>query len=119
MAVNEASAATLEQVESKDGTKNQTWQERLQAWDKLLLNEHVQELVDQDKTKFVVPINHEEIRSNLAEEQEEKELQTYKHRAFWVARRWWKYRPSLPYTYFLAKVETLEVFFSSQQHLGV
>lgn len=87
------------------------WQERLQEWDSLIQNEQLKELVEQDKTKYVVPINKNEVRANMAEELAERETSSNKEWAFWVARRWWKYRPNMPYTYFLTKVESLEVCF--------
>jgi hypothetical protein len=87
------------------------WQERLQEWDSLIKREQLKELVEQDKTKYVVPINKKEVRANMAEELVEREMSSNKEWAFWVARRWWKYRPNMPYTYFLTKVESLEVCF--------
>ena len=66
-------------------------------------------MAEEDNVKYEYPVNTEQLSENLAEEQEEMEVQPKKEWAFWVSRRWWKYRPKLPYTYFMSKVENLEV----------
>ncbi len=80
-------------------------------WEKLIQREKLQDIKDDQTSKYKALLNHREIEANFSEEQAQKELQSYKQPAFWVARRWWKYRPKLPYLYFLAKVENLEVIY--------
>jgi hypothetical protein len=95
--------------ESPNNAPKKNWQERLMEWEKLIQREKLQDIKDDQTSKYKALLNHREIEVNFTEEQAEKELQSYKQPAFWVARRWWKYRPKLPYLYFLAKVENLEV----------
>ena len=74
----------------------------------------MKEMAEEDETKYVFPVNTHELSENLAEEQNEMKSQPKMEWAFWVSRRWWKYRPKIPYTYFMSKVENFEVIHQNQ-----
>ncbi|KAG0583886.1 hypothetical protein KC19_3G168900 [Ceratodon purpureus] len=86
-----------------------SWEDRLEAWEELIEKENLKDMAEEENTKYEYPVDTHELSENLAEEQEELEVQPKKKLAFWVSRRWWKYRPKIPYTYFMSKVENLEV----------
>lgn len=86
-----------------------SWQERLEAWEELIQKENLKEMAEADRTKYEIPINPDELSRKTAEEMEQAEAQPPRDWAFWVSRRWWIYRPKMPYTYFMTKVENLEV----------
>jgi len=50
-----------------------------------------------------------EVENSLRKEVVEKVTTTQGTRALWIAKRWWKYRPKLPYNYFLDKLDSSEV----------
>lgn len=79
-----------------------------------MAKEKLKDMAEEEDTKYEFPVNTHELSENLAEEQDEMESQPKKELAFWVSRRWWKYRPKIPYTYFMSKVENLEVIHQKQ-----
>lgn len=84
-----------------------TWQERLAKWEDILEKEKWQEDIDALTSKYVITFDWQQMKENYRKEQEEKSPDN--HRGRWITKRWWQYRPKLPYTYFLLKVESLEV----------
>lgn len=50
-----------------------------------------------------------EVENSLRKETVEKARTTQGTRALWIAKRWWRYRPKLPYNYFLDKLDCSEV----------
>lgn len=50
-----------------------------------------------------------EVEESLRRDVTEKVSDTRGTRAQWISKRWWRYRPKLPYTYFLEKLDSSEV----------
>lgn len=88
-------------------TSRGTWQERLAKWEEILEKEKWEEDIDALTSKYVITFDWQQMKENFLKEQEEKRPNT--QWGEWISKRWWQYRPKLPYTYFLQKVECLEV----------
>ncbi|XP_055801449.1 ATP-dependent zinc metalloprotease FTSH 12, chloroplastic [Solanum dulcamara] len=86
-----------------------TWRERLQAWHKILRKEKMAEQLDSVNARYVVEFDMKEVENSLRKDVAEKTKETQGTRALWISKRWWRYRPKLPYTYFLQKLDTSEV----------
>ncbi|KAL6206120.1 hypothetical protein ACLB2K_023369 [Fragaria x ananassa] len=93
------------QVQENTGT----WRERLQKWKEILQNEKLAEQLDSANSKYVVEFDMKEVENSLRKDVVEKVTETQGTRALWIAKRWWLYRPKLPYTYFLQKLDSSEV----------
>lgn len=50
-----------------------------------------------------------EVENSLRKDVAEKATATQGTRSLWIAKRWWRYRPKLPYNYFLDKLDSSEV----------
>ncbi|XP_029130211.1 ATP-dependent zinc metalloprotease FTSH 12, chloroplastic isoform X2 [Cajanus cajan] len=86
-----------------------TWRERLHKWRKILRKERFSEQLDSLNAKYVVEFDMKEVENSLRKDVAEKVTGTQGTRALWIAKRWWHYRPKLPYTYFLDKLDSSEV----------
>ncbi|XP_016476221.1 ATP-dependent zinc metalloprotease FTSH 12, chloroplastic [Nicotiana tabacum] len=86
-----------------------TWRERLQAWHEILREEKIAEQLDSVNSRYVVEFDMKEVENSLRKDVVEKTRETQGARALWISKRWWRYRPKLPYTYFLQKLDTSEV----------
>ncbi|XP_021802259.1 ATP-dependent zinc metalloprotease FTSH 12, chloroplastic isoform X3 [Prunus avium] len=86
-----------------------TWRERLQKWNEILQKEKLAEQLDSANSKYVVEFDMKEVENSLRKDVVEKVTETQGTRALWIAKRWWMYRPRLPYTYFLQKLDCSEV----------
>ncbi|OIT02393.1 PREDICTED: ATP-dependent zinc metalloprotease FTSH 12, chloroplastic [Nicotiana attenuata] len=86
-----------------------TWRERLQAWHEILRKEKMAEQLDSVNSRYVVEFDMKEVENSLRKDVVEKTRETQGARALWISKRWWRYRPKLPYTYFLQKLDTSEV----------
>lgn len=86
-----------------------TWRERLQTWKEVLQKEKLAEQVDSQNAKYVVEFDMNEVEKSLRKDVVEKVAETQGTRALWIAKRWWLYRPQLPYSYFLEKLDCSEV----------
>lgn len=86
-----------------------TWRERLQTWKEILRKEKLSEQLDSVNSKYVVEFDMKEVENSLRKDVVEKVTETEGTRALWISKRWWRYRPKLPYTYFLQKLESSEV----------
>ncbi|KAM2949019.1 hypothetical protein FF1_035960 [Malus domestica] len=93
------------QVQEDSGT----WRERLQKWNVVLQKEKLAEQLDSAKSKYVVEFDMKEVENSLRKDVVERVTETQGTRALWIAKRWWLYRPRLPYTYFLQKLDCSEV----------
>ncbi|OWM81080.1 ATP-dependent zinc metalloprotease FTSH 12, chloroplastic [Punica granatum] len=89
--------------------KGDTWRERLSTWKEVLKNEQLNEQLDSLKAKYVVEFDMKEVENSLRKDVKEKVANSQGVRAQWIAKRWWRYRPKLPYTYFLQKLDSSEV----------
>lgn len=89
--------------------KSSTWRERLQKWNELLRKEKLAEQLDSSHASYVVEFDMKEVESSLRKDVVEKETNTQGTRALWISKRWWRYRPKLPYTFFLQKLDCSEV----------
>ncbi|KAL5975755.1 ATP-dependent zinc metalloprotease FTSH 12, chloroplastic [Asimina triloba] len=67
------------------------------------------EEMDSVNAKYVVDFDMQEVEKSLRKDMLEKVSETDGSRALWIAKRWWHYRPKLPYTYFLQKLDCSEV----------
>lgn len=86
-----------------------SWRERLATWKEMLEREKVTEQLKSSTAKFVVEFDMEEVENSLRKDVVEKTSETEGTRALWISKRWWRYRPKLPYTYFLQKLDSSEV----------
>lgn len=93
-----------------DGQESSTtWQERLSKWKEILQKEKLTEQIDSLNAKYVVDFDMQEVEKSLRKEVVERKSDTDASRALWISKRWWHYRPKLPYTYFLNKLDSSEV----------
>lgn len=67
------------------------------------------EQLDSVNARYVVEFDMKEVENSLRKDVVEKTKETQGTRALWISKRWWRYRPKLPYTYFLQKLDTSEV----------
>ncbi|KAI8011682.1 hypothetical protein LOK49_LG06G00056 [Camellia lanceoleosa] len=95
---------SVENQESRE-----TWRERLQTWKEILRKEKLAEQLDSLNAKYVVEFDMKEVENSLHKDVVEKVTNTQGTRALWISKRWWRYRPKLPYTYFLQKLDSSEV----------
>lgn len=86
-----------------------TWRERLHTWKEILRKEKLDEQIDSMHAKYVVDFDMQEVERSLRKDVVEKVSDTQGGRALWISKRWWQYRPKLPYTYFLSKLDCSEV----------
>ncbi|KAH6787857.1 FTSH protease 12 [Perilla frutescens var. hirtella] len=86
-----------------------TWRDRLAAWKEILQKEKLAEQVGSLNSKYVVEFDMKEVENSLRKDVVEKAQNTRGTRALWISKRWWRYRPKLPYTYFLQKLDSSEV----------
>nr|DAD43966.1 TPA_asm: hypothetical protein HUJ06_002196 [Nelumbo nucifera] len=87
----------------------ETWRERLHAWREILRKDKFAEQLDFLSAKYVVDFDLQEVEKSLQKDVVEKLSSTQGTRALWISKRWWRYRPKLPYTYFLHKLDCSEV----------
>ncbi|KAJ0043421.1 hypothetical protein Pint_18131 [Pistacia integerrima] len=71
--------------------------------------EKLSEEVDSLNARYVVEFNMKEVEKGLHKDVVEKVIETQGTRALWIAKRWQRYCPKLPYTYFLDKLDSSEV----------
>lgn len=86
-----------------------TWRERFQTWKEILQKEKLAEQIDSQNAKYVVEFDMKEVENSLRKDVAEKVTETHGTRALWISKRWWLYRPKLPYSYFLQKLDSSEV----------
>ncbi|XP_057835823.1 ATP-dependent zinc metalloprotease FTSH 12, chloroplastic isoform X1 [Cryptomeria japonica] len=94
---------------SRTVTTKGAWLERLGNWDRILEKEKVDEDTDKLSSKFAISFDWQEMKENFELQQKQRLPNSQRYRGEWISKRWWQYRPKLPYTYFLLKVECLEV----------
>lgn len=86
-----------------------TWRERLATWKEMLEREKISEQLNSSTAKYVVEFDMKEVEKSLRKDVIERTSETEGTRALWISKRWWRYRPKLPYTYFLQKLDSSEV----------
>nr|QKY65103.1 FTSH protease 12 [Passiflora contracta] len=96
-------------VAVKAQESDRTWRERLQAWKEILRQEKLVEELGTSNAKYVVEFDMKEVENSLRKDVADKITETRGTRALWISKRWWLYRPKLPYTYFLHKLDCSEV----------
>lgn len=87
-----------------------TWRERLQAWKEILQKDKLAEQLESLKAQYAVEFDMKEVEDSLRKDVVEKVKSNQGNRALWISKRWWRYRPKLPYTYFLQKLDSSEVY---------
>lgn len=85
------------------------WRDRLAVWKEILQKEKLAEELSAMNSKYVVEFDMKEVENSLRKEVVEKAKNSNGTRALWISKRWWRYRPKLPYTYFLEKLDSSEV----------
>ncbi|EPS74203.1 hypothetical protein M569_00544, partial [Genlisea aurea] len=85
------------------------WRDRLMAWKAILQKEKLSEQITSLNSKYALEFDMKEVENSLREDLAEKAKSAQGTRALWISKRWWRYRPKLPYTYFLQKLELSEV----------
>ncbi|KFK42356.1 hypothetical protein AALP_AA2G245500 [Arabis alpina] len=96
-------------VSGETGDSVGTWRERLASWKEMLEREKISEQLNSSMAKYVVEFDMKEVEKSLRKDVIEKTSETEGTRALWISKRWWRYRPKLPYTYFLQKLDSSEV----------
>ncbi|CAA7062112.1 unnamed protein product [Microthlaspi erraticum] len=96
-------------VSGESGESVGTWRERLASWKEMLEREKVSEQLNSSMAKYVVEFDMKEVEKSLRKDVLERTSETEGTRALWISKRWWRYRPKLPYTYFLQKLDSSEV----------
>ncbi|KAI9161766.1 hypothetical protein LWI28_020493 [Acer negundo] len=96
-------------ISDKVQENNGNWRERLGAWKEIMRRENLSEGLDSSNAKYVVEFDMKEVENSLRKDVVGKVSETQGTRALWIAKRWWRYRPKLPYTYFLDKLDSSEV----------
>ncbi|XP_073149013.1 ATP-dependent zinc metalloprotease FTSH 12, chloroplastic [Henckelia pumila] len=96
-------------VVKQDSDSGGTWRDRLTAWREILQKEKLSEQLDSLNSKYVVEFDMKEVENSLRKDVVEKAKNAHGARALWISKRWWRYRPKLPYTYFLQKLDSSEV----------
>ncbi|KAK3217754.1 hypothetical protein Dsin_011724 [Dipteronia sinensis] len=96
-------------ISDKVQENNGNWRERLGAWKEIMRRENLSEELDSSNAKYVVEFDMKEVENSLRKDVVGKVSETQGTRALWIAKRWWRYRPKLPYTYFLDKLDSSEV----------
>ncbi|EYU27570.1 hypothetical protein ABFS82_13G145300 [Erythranthe guttata] len=91
------------------GDAGGTWRDRLAAWKGILKKEELGEQLSSLNSKYVVEFDMKEVENSLRKDVVEKARNAQGTRALWISKRWWRYRPKLPYTYFLQKLDSSEV----------
>lgn len=86
-----------------------SWRDRLSRWKDILEKEKLSEQSDSVNAKYVVEFDMKLVEESLRRDVTEKVSDTRGTRAKWISKRWWRYRPKLPYTYFLEKLDSSEV----------
>ncbi|KAL3737463.1 hypothetical protein ACJRO7_026260 [Eucalyptus globulus] len=86
-----------------------SWRDRLSGWKDILEKEKLSEQSDSVSAKYVVEFDMKEVEESLRRDVTEKVSDSQGTRAQWISKRWWRYRPKLPYTYFLEKLDSSEV----------
>lgn len=86
-----------------------SWRERLEAWNKIMESEKLSEQLSSLNSRYAVEFDMKEVEENLRKDVVEKASAAHGARALWISKRWWRYRPKLPYTYFLEKLDSSEV----------
>ncbi|CAI9088033.1 OLC1v1022262C3 [Oldenlandia corymbosa var. corymbosa] len=95
---------------SVQNTESQgTWRERLKTWNEILQKDKLAEQLDSSRAQYVVEFDMKEVENSLRKEIAEKGKENHWPRALWISKRWWRYRPKLPYMYFLQKLDSSEV----------
>ncbi|ESQ27162.1 hypothetical protein EUTSA_v100180710mg, partial [Eutrema salsugineum] len=96
-------------VSGEIGDSVGTWRERLATWKEMLEREKLSEQLNSSRAKYVVEFDMKEVEKSLRKDVIERTSETEGTRALWISKRWWRYRPKLPYTYFLQKLDSSEV----------
>ncbi|KAL2897228.1 ATP-dependent zinc metalloprotease FTSH 12 chloroplastic [Bienertia sinuspersici] len=86
-----------------------SWRDRLNAWTEILEKEKLAEQISPFNAKYSVEFDMKEVENSLRKDVLEKASDAQGTRALWISKRWWRYRPKLPYTYFLEKLDSSEV----------
>ncbi|GLT31963.1 hypothetical protein SLA2020_066600 [Shorea laevis] len=86
-----------------------TWRQRLHTWKEILRKEKLSEQLGSLNSRYVVQFDMKEVENSLRKDIVEKTTETRGTRALWISKRWWRYRPKLPYTYLLQKLDSSEV----------
>lgn len=94
-------------VENQD--TGRTWRDRVTAWKETLQKEKLAEQLNSLNAKYVAEFDMKEVENSLRKDVVEKAKNAQGTRALWISKRWWRYRPKLPYTYFLQKLDSSEV----------
>ncbi|PWA57408.1 FTSH protease 12 [Artemisia annua] len=62
--------------------------------------------LDSSRAKYAIEFDMKEVEKSF---REDAKVKSEGPRALWISKRWWRYRPKLPYTYFLEKLECSKV----------
>lgn len=96
-------------ISAPDQELKGSWRERLQAWSKVMEKEKLSEQLSALNARYAVEFDMKEVEESLRKDLAEKASAADLARALWISKRWWRYRPRLPYTYFLEKLDSSEV----------
>ncbi|KAH6557468.1 hypothetical protein KP509_1Z112600 [Ceratopteris richardii] len=103
-------AAETAEVEMKrqEARSKMTWEQRLIEWDKMLKLEDLKDQIMAMNSNFIVGVDLDDIKGRLKRKDNEQ-TNMKPPIGILVSKRWWAYRPKLPYMYFLSKLQRFEV----------
>ncbi|CAN1263186.1 ATP-dependent zinc metalloprotease FTSH 12, chloroplastic [Linum perenne] len=87
------------------------WRRRLYLWQELLNKEKLAEQLDVSNAKYALNFDMKEVENSLRKDVVKKLSDSNGATALWISKRWWQYRPTIPYTYFLQKLDSSEASF--------
>ncbi|CAN1155589.1 ATP-dependent zinc metalloprotease FTSH 12, chloroplastic [Linum perenne] len=87
------------------------WRRRLYLWQELLNKEKLAEQLDVSNAKYALNFDMKEVENSLRKDVVKKLSDNNGATALWISKRWWQYRPTIPYTYFLQKLDSSEASF--------
>ncbi|CAN0901915.1 ATP-dependent zinc metalloprotease FTSH 12, chloroplastic [Linum grandiflorum] len=94
---------------SKEQESVGSWNTRLQLWQELLKKEKLAQELGASNAKYALDFDMKEVENSLRKDMAKKLPDGSGATALWISKRWWQYRPTIPYTYFLQKLDSSEV----------
>ncbi|CAI5999442.1 unnamed protein product [Closterium sp. NIES-64] len=103
-------AASTTTITSSSSSKG-GWRERLQRWEEAVTEGDIKDLFEEPSSRYEYVYDWDLIQAQQEEEMARRARGEGEadSPAVWLQRRWWKYRPGMPYVWLLHKIQTNEV----------
>ncbi|CAI5952054.1 unnamed protein product [Closterium sp. NIES-64] len=107
-------AASTTTITSSSSSKG-GWRERLQRWEEAVTEGDIKDLFEEPSSRYEYVYEYVYDWDLIQAQQEEEMARRARGEgeadspAVWLQRRWWKYRPGMPYVWLLHKIQTNEV----------